>query len=504
MKLCKVLFFAITLSGFTTATERPKPKLVVAIVIDQFRHDYLTRFRSQYHGGLDYLLKNGANFSSSYYAQIPTVTAVGHSIFLSRAMPTVSGMVGNSWYDRDEKRVVTSVCDWRYKTVGGEEAPKGVNCTDADPASPMRLLVTTLGDELRNAHEESKVVGVSIKARGAILPSGHRALGAFWFDDTTGNFVTSSFYMDNLPAWASAFNSEKRAAKYVNEKWPAFPDNDFHAPPGRDPYSMLPASPWGNELIEQFAEEAVKGEKLGQRDATDLLTVSFSSNDYVGHAVGPDAPEVRDMAIRVDEQIGKLFKMLDETVGMKNVLVVLTADHGVAPTAEIDEQRKIPGGHLLADAQDTAQSALARKFGKGDWFIPGGGEAVFYLNEETVAKFKAPISDINQTVSDALLAVRQLHVARVYSRKQLMNGVAGDFIATAAMNGFNPGRSGDFFLIYEPNYIPGTSGTSHFSPYGNDRHVPLLFAGPGIESGEFDESVVVNDVAPTPGEHAGT
>lgn len=490
MKLSKAFFIAISLTALCSAHE--KPKLVVAIVIDQFRHDYLTRFQNDYHGGLDYLLKNGANFTSAYYTQIPTVTAVGHSIFLSGAMPAVSGIVSNSWFDRDDNKYVTSVCDWHYQTVGGgEEQQQGAKCTDSDPASPNRFLVTTLGDELRNVSEDSKVIGVSIKARGAILPSGHRAWGAFWFDDKSGNFVTSSFYMQKLPDWAVAFNDQKLPDGYLKQKWPDFPSWNFNS------FSSLPASPWGNELIEKFSEEAIKNEKLGQRGVTDLLTVSFSSNDYVGHAVGPDAPEVRDMAIRVDEQIGKLFKLLDKTVGMKNVLVVLTADHGVAPTAEVDEQRKIPGGHLLADVEDAAESALVRKFGKGPWLIPGAGETTLYLNKETVAKAKATSDEIDQTVSDALLSVPQLHVARVYSRKQLTNGVAGDFIAQAAVNGFYPRRSGDFSLIFEPNFIPGTKGTSHFSPYGYDRHVPLLFAGPGIKAGQISTHAQPNDIAPT-------
>jgi arylsulfatase A-like enzyme len=490
MRISKALLIAFSFAAIGAA-QQPKPKLVVAIVIDQFRHDYLTRFRGDYHGGLDYLLKNGANFSNAYYVQVPTVTAVGHSIFLSGAMPAVSGIIGNSWFDRDEKKIVTSVCDWQYSTVGGAKETPGVKCTDSDPASPNRLLVDTVGDELRNAHEESRVVGVSIKARGAILPSGHRALGAFWFDDKTGNFVTSSFYMDKLPAWAETFNSEKPAAKYVNKEWPGFPARKFEG------YSSLPASPWGNELIEQFAEQAIKGEQLGQRGATDLLTVSFSSNDYVGHAVGPDAPEVRDMALRVDAQIGKLFKLLDETVGMKNVVVVLTADHGVAPTGDIDAQRKIPGGYLLASVEDAAQSALALKFGKANWLMPGAGEAVLYLNAETVAKTKTSIEDINQTLTDALLSNPQLHIARIYTREQLLNGVSGDFIAQAVMNGFSQRRSGDFSLVFEPNYMPGTRGTTHFSPYGYDRHVPLLFAGRGIKSGEYKNAAIVNDVAPT-------
>ncbi len=502
MSFSKIFLFVTLSTRFclaaqTLPAESPKPKLVVAIVVDQFRHDYLMRFRGDYHGGLDYLLRNGANFASAYYKQVPTVTAVGHSIFMSGAMPSVSGMVGNSWYDRDENKVVTSVCDWRFNTVGGKQQTEGARCTDADPASPNRLLVTTVGDELRNVHEDSKVIGISIKARGAILPSGHRAQGAFWFDDQTGNFVTSSFYMDALPAWAASFNGEKRAEKYVDQPWPGFPSYHFRTAAGRDAYSLLPASPWGNELIEQFAEQAIKGEKLGQRGVTDLLTVSFSSNDYVGHAVGPDAPEVKDMAIRVDEQIGKLFRLLDETVGMQNVLVVLTADHGVASTPAMDEKRKLPGGYLLADAEDGVQSALSRKFGKGSWLISGGGEATLYLNKETVAKSKVSLQDVNDTVVDTLLSVPQYHVARVYSRKQLMDGVAGDFVAEAAMDGFNERRSGDFSIIFEPGYMSGTGGTTHFSAYDYDRHVPLLIAGPGIKAGQFNRTVAVNDVAPT-------
>ena len=282
------------------AALRPQPKLVVVVVVDQFRYDYLTRFRDDYHFGLYTLLNRGADFTNGFYAQIPTVTAVGHSIMLSGAMPAVSGIVGNSWYDRAESKVVTSVCDWNVKVVGAPQPKEGAKCTDSDPASPRRLLVSTLGDELKDAHPDSKVIGISIKARGAILPSGHGANGAFWFDDANGAFVTSSYYMESLPEWARAFNDQKLAAKYVEQKWNGFPNWDFHAQANAPIYGRLPASPWGNELIEKFTEAAIAGEKLGQRGPTDLLTVSFSSNDYVGHAVGPNAPEVRDMAIRGD------------------------------------------------------------------------------------------------------------------------------------------------------------------------------------------------------------
>jgi predicted AlkP superfamily pyrophosphatase or phosphodiesterase len=411
--------------------------------------------------------------------------------------------VNNSWYDRAEGKVVTSVCDWTEKVVGAPQPKQADKCSDSDPASPRRLLVSTLGDELKDAHPESKVIGISIKARGAILPSGHSANGAFWFDDGTGNFVSSSYYMEKLPAWAGAFNNEKLAAKYVEQKWDGFPTWDFHSK--SNAYAKLPASPWGNELIEKFAEAAITGEKLGQRGATDLLTVSFSSNDYVGHAVGPNAPEVRDMAIRTDRLLGKLFGLIEHNVGMKNTVVVLSADHGVAATPKHDEETRMPGGYVHGNPEEVVQRALAKTFAvDAPWLIPGGGETVLYLNWDTALKARKESSgepieedDLYRVATSALLASPDLHVARVYTRAQLENGEYGDFIAEALMNGFNSKRSGDIEIVFESGYIPGSSGTTHFSPWAYDRHVPIVLMGPGIRAGRYDENVVVNDIAPT-------
>jgi predicted AlkP superfamily pyrophosphatase or phosphodiesterase len=494
-RLCLGLLLGIALCS---GAEVPKPKLVVGIVVDQFRYDYLTRFRADYHGGLDQLLTQGADFTNAFYAQVPTVTAVGHSIFMSGAMPAVSGIVGNAWYDHESGKVVTSVCDWDVKIVGGAQEQEGPKCTDADPASPKRLLVSTVGDELRNAHPESKVIGVSIKPRAAILPSGHRAAGAFWLDDVTGNFITSSFYVNELPAWANAFNAHKLPSQYVNRSWEGFPKWSFHAPAGsKMPYAKLAAGPWGNELIEQFAEAAIAGEQLGQHGSTDLLTVSFSSNDYVGHAVGPDAPEVKDMAIRTDQLLGKLFQFLDSKVGLKNVLIVLSADHGVATIPSMDKAEKMPGGYVTESVEKVVDRALTEKFGYADWTIPGGGETNLYLNHTIIQNRKIPEAEIYSVARTALLLNPLLHVARVYTRDQLENGVAGDFIARAEMNGFNPKRSGDIAVVLEPGYLPGHSGTSHFSPYAYDRHVPVLFMGPGIKPGRYDGTIQPNDIAPT-------
>ena len=511
MKVQRSCIVAVSLLLFSFGqlarpAESAKPKLIVAVIIDQFRYDYLTRFRGEYHGGLDQMLSHGADFTNAFYAQVPTVTAVGHSIFLSGAMPAVSGVVSNSWYDRDEAHVVTSVCDWNEKLVGTNAQPaKGGKCTDSDPASPRRLLVSTLGDEIRTVNANSKVIGISIKARGAILPSGHRAAGAFWFDDTTGNFVSSTYYMNQLPDWASSFNAEKRAAKYVDQVWNGFPGWNFHASEGsKSPYSKLAAGPWGNELIEGFAEKAVESAQLGQTPGvTDLLTVSFSSNDYVGHAVGPDAPEVRDMAVRADALLGKLFAVIEKQVGMKNVIVVLSADHGVAASPLQAEKDKMPGGFIAANVEEKVASALTRKFGKANWLIPGGGETSLYFDWNAIEKHKSADGktvteeEVYRTAADALLSEPPLHVARVYNRRQLSDGVAGDFIAQAEMNGFFPRRSGDLSIVFDSGYLPGSSGTTHFSPYAYDRHVPVLFMGPGIKAGRYNETVQPNDIAPT-------
>jgi len=489
-------------AAYTPAAAPKKPKLVVAIIIDQFRYDYLTRFRSDYHGGLDRLLTKGADFTNAFYGQVPTVTAVGHSIFMSGAMPAVSGIVGNAWYDRDEHQVVTSVCDWNTKVVGGSQTEKGSKCTDSDPASPKRLLVTTLGDELKEVSPKSRVIGISIKARAAILPSGHRADAAFWLDDASGNFISSSYYLSELPAWANAFNDRKLAAKYVNQKWPEFPNWSFSAAPASsEPYAKLPASPWGNELIEEFAEQSIAGEQLGQRGVTDLLTLSFSSNDYVGHRVGPDAPEVRDMAIRTDQILAKLFRAIDEKVGIENVLFVLSADHGVAPVP--DPHQRVPGGYLTANPEAVVLAALNERFGKADWLLPSGGGEGLYFNGEAIEKAKNPDGtqvneqEIYRIAKSAIFAAPQLHVARVYSREQLDNGIAGDFIASAEMNGYFPRRSSDLNVVFESGYIPGSRGTTHFSPYAYDRHVPVLFMGPEVKPGRYDAAIRPNDIAPT-------
>ena len=479
----KKLSAVLLITASLWAAERPK--LILAIAVDQFRYDYLLRFRAEYKQGLDRLLTRGAVFTHAYYDHFPTVTAVGHSTFLSGALPSISGIVGNEWYDREAGKMVTSVSDDSVKTLGGQ---------GDGGASPRRLLVSTVGDELKMSDGgRSRVIGVSVKDRSAILPVGHMADGAFWYDARNGSFVSSTYYFAELPGWASEFNSGHPADHYKGAVWMK---RKMPAEAGPKLYNAVLGSPYGNELIEAFAERAVEGEKLGQRGVTDLLGVSFSANDHVGHEVGPDAPEVHDISVETDKLIGKLFQFLEGRVGMQNVLVVLTADHGVSPVPEVNQARRMPGGRMPAGiVRDTVQGALNKKYGAGNW-ITSPSEHSLYLNLDLNREKKLDRADVNRAAAEAALTIP--HVFRAYTREQLMNGeVQRDPVGRRVANGFNVRRGADVYLLVEPYWIYGTHGTSHGSAFGYDAHVPVIFMGPGIKAGRFDESIVVNDIAPT-------
>ncbi|MFB3827446.1 MAG: alkaline phosphatase family protein [Bryobacteraceae bacterium] len=459
------------------------PKLVVAITVDQFRYDYLTRFRGEYKGGLARLLTSGAVFASARYEHFPTVTAIGHATFLTGATPSISGIVGNDWYDRAEGRSVTSVSDPKTKLLGGSGAG----------SSPRRLLVSTVGDELKMANPgRSRVVGASLKDRAAILPAGHMADGAYWFDGQTGNFVSSTFYFEDLPGWVKDFNAGRPADRYSGAEWLN------HQLP-KDPvklYGALPASPFGNELLEAFAERAITAEALGQRDAVDLLAVSFSSNDYIGHRWGPDSSEVREVSIHTDRLLDRFFRFLDARVGLANVLVVLTGDHGVAPTPEAQAARRMPGGRMPARiVRDTVQAALEKKYGEGQW-ISSASEHSLYLNLDLIRRKNLDRAEVNRLAAQAAAEIP--HVFRVYTRERLLNGGAlEDQVGRRVMQGFYGPRAADVFVLLEPYWIFGAQGATHGTTFSYDAHVPIVFMGAGIRPGAYVNTVAVNDVAPT-------
>jgi hypothetical protein len=503
MKKVIAVFLGLVFLGSAVPAQQaavsPDIKLVLLIAVDQFRYDYLTRFRSEYTEGLKRLLTDGAVFTDANLEHYPTVTAVGHSTMLTGATPAVSGIVGNDWFDRESNGTVTSVSDSSVTTFG---AP------GAAGASPHRLLVSTVGDELKLASgrpkgspEGPRVFGLSLKDRSAILPAGHAADGAYWWDQKSGNFVTSSYYVSQAPAWLQTFNDRKTSAGFAGKTWsllsaPSTIMSSLPAQAGAPLNAAVYSSPFGNELLADFATSVIQQERLGQRAATDLLSVSFSSNDAVGHTFGPDSPQVHDIAVRTDRTIGRLLDEINKLVGLQHTVVAFTADHGVSPTPEFLAEHKMPGGRMTgADLFGPIEKALAARFGAGKWILATAGTSP-YLNYELMDSLKVDPAEARRVAAEA--AAKVPHVARVYTRDQLQRGdVQADRLGLRIQRGFNQERSGDLEILLEPNWLRQAEGTTHGTPYNYDAHIPLILMGNRIKPGEYSDAVALNDLAPT-------
>lgn len=499
MKKFVVLLLACGVCAF--AADK-KPKLVLTVVIDQFRYDYLTRYRGELKGGLARLMNNGAVFTNANYDHFPTVTAIGHSTILTGATPSISGIVANDWPDRATGLLHSSVQDSGTFLVGGKADLKG--------SSPKRLLVSTVGDELKLAYgSRCRVFGVSLKDRSAILPSGHLADAAYWFDLNTGLMTSSTYYFKDkqLPAWVTEFNTRDMAGKRLGQKW-----MPLNAKPEDKPYWSIAAdrkyasfedferTTYGNEMLEEFVEALIRNEGIGRHDVTDLLTISYSSNDLLGHKVGIYGPAMRQMVLDTDAAIGRLLNAAEASAGRGNVLVILTADHGVVPAPEELAARGMMGGRVLETTlSEPIEEALTARFGKEKWLLSAPGRIV-YLNDALAVKYKTTVAELQRVAADA--ARKAPHVFRVYTATDLAAGrYQGDPIDRRVRNGYNAVEGADLFVVLEPYWIyynPRTAvGTDHGQPFGYDTHVPVVFMGPGIRPGRYDMPVIVNDIAPT-------
>lgn len=481
-----LLLVAVSAQAQPPLLSAERPTLVLAIVVDQMRYDYITRFGADFDGGLKRLVEEGAVFTNANYGAAPTVTAVGHSTILSGATPSVSGIADNTWYERSEGKNVQSISDDTVMPLGGGAG-----------ASPMRMQVSTIGDELKVAGKGGKVFGVSLKDRAAILPVGRRADGAFWFDGRSGNFVSSSYYFPALPAWTDAFNAGKPADVYAGQEWmgttmPAV---------GPDLYGALDTSPFADQLVLDFALQLMEAEDLGTDAQTDLLSVSFSAMDYVGHGTGPDTPQMRAMVLSIDDKVGALLAAAEARAGAGKVLVVFTADHGVAPVPEENVAKHLPGGrYSVPDERAAIEAALSAAFGVGT-YIEGSSYLGLYL--KAPEGVTASAGEMQRVAAETLRHMP--HVARVYTRVELESGLvgSGDRIDQLVRNGFNPAHSGDVIAIHDPNWLGGAGGpgggTTHGSPYSYDTHVPVIFWGPAalVTPGEYHDLAYVHDIAPT-------
>lgn len=495
-----------------------RPKLVVGIVVDQMRWDYLYRYYSLYSeaGGFKKMLTQGFSCENTFIPYIPTVTAAGHTCIYTGSVPAINGIVGNIWFDKLQNKVVYCADDDSVKTVGASD--------DAGKMSPKNLLVTTVGDELRMATNfSSKVIGISIKDRAAIFPAGHAANAAYWYDGETGNFITSSYYMDKLPSWIKKFNERNLPDSFFKLNWNlSLPENVYQQycgddyqpyeaqPLGADqkqfPYSLngfikkdyerIAATPYGNSLLEALAENVIVNENMGKGNDADFLTVSFSSPDYIGHSFGPNSWEQMDDYIKLDSVLGNFFSFLDNQVGKNNYVVFLTADHGAANSPGFSKMHNLPGGVFSETNYLNAINQLLHVTYNATNLIRGIFEYGVELNHNVIDSLKLNEQDIIKTI--ITYTQQRKDIAQVFATSNISNAPVTAKQKERAQNGYFPQRSTDIQLILKPGYVDGNGkGTTHglWNPY--DAHIPLLWYGWGIKQGKSNREVYMTDIAPT-------
>lgn len=495
-----------------------QPVLVVGVVVDQMRYDYLTRFWDKFgEGGFKKLVSEGFNCRNNHYNYVPTYTGPGHASIFSGAAPETHGIISNNWYNKFEDQVVYCVSDPEMKSIGTK--------SDAGQMSPHRILTTTVSDENRlHTQMRGKTIGIALKDRGAILPAGHTANAAFWFHgQDEGKWITSSFYADALPEWVRKFNASGKADAYM-KKWEPLYDIKTYVDSGSDindfeggfegkkdtgfpydlpklkkkngGYDLLKATPFGNSLTADFAIAALEGENLGQDEFTDFLTVSFSSTDYVGHNFGVNSKEIEDTYLRLDKDLKRLLEALNEKVGEGNFTLFLTSDHGGVQVPAYLESVKIPAGYFdFQKFNASLNSFIAEKYGSEELIRNISNNQIFF-NYEEVEKNGISREDLQNEIAHYTLQYDL--VDKVFTREQLeatnFTGGMESFID----HGFNQKRSGDVALVLDPSVITySRTGSTHGTGNNYDTHAPLIFFGKGIKSGNTLERTEVVDIAPT-------
>ncbi|MDE3743740.1 alkaline phosphatase PafA [Maribacter polysaccharolyticus] len=495
-----------------------KPKLVVGVVVDQMRYDYLTRFWDQYgEGGFKRLIDNGFNCKNNHFNYAPTYTGPGHASVYTGTTPATHGIIANDWYDKELDKSVYCASDDSYTSVG--------TASDAGKMSPHRMLVTTVTDQLRlHTQLRGKTIAVALKDRGAILPGGHTANGAYWFyGKNEGNWITSSFYMDELPKWVNDFNASDSAESY-KKPWTTLKDISAYLESGSDnnayeglfegevtptfphdlptlwedngAFDLIKSTPYGNSLTADFAIAALEGEDLGGDAITDFLAVSFSSTDYVGHKFGVNSKEVEDTYLRLDKDLARLLEALDKKVGENEYVFFLTADHAAINVPTYLQDLKIPAGYMDKDVlQSKFDEFLKYKYGTTD-IVKNISNHQMFLDHDIIKNLDLNIGDVEEEIARELLGYSDID--RVYTAEQMWENEYTEGIPYILQNGFNLKRSGDILMVLKPGVISySITGSTHGSPQIYDTHVPLLFYGKGIKNGSTTTRTEISDVAPT-------
>lgn len=495
-----------------------RPKLVVGLVVDQMRWDYLYRYYNKYgNDGFKRLLNTGYSLNNVHIPYVPTVTALGHACIYTGSVPAIHGIAGNDWTDKETGKNVYCTTDDSVKPVGTTNAKVGSH-------SPKNLWSTTISDELRMATNfQGKVIGVSLKDRASILPAGHTPNGAFWFDDSTGDFITSSWYMNDLPQWIKAFNAQKMPEKLVANGWNTLLPIDQYTESSPDnsawegllgsaktpvfPYSNLAAdyknkkdniryTPFGNTLTLKLAEAAIEGEKLGSDDVVDMLAVNLASTDYAGHKFGPNSIEVEDVYLRLDQDLAQFFNYLDSKVGKGQYTVFLSADHGGAHSVGFLQEHKITTGFFGDGMEKNMNDKLKEKFGV-DKLINAIDNYQIYFDRKLLKEHKLDLDAVRDfTVEEIENDPNDLYAVSVTKVQQ---STIPEPIKQRIINGINRQRSGDIQLISHDSMLPPYSktGTTHSVWNSYDSHIPLIFMGWGIQHGESNKAYFMTDIAPT-------
>jgi len=506
---------AVSKNNFPSTVNRPK--MVVGMVIDQMRWDYLYRYYNRYsNGGFKRLINEGFSAENTFIPYTPSYTACGHASIYTGSVPAINGIIGNDWYDPQAKRNVYCAEDSTVSTVGSN--------TMAGKMSPKNMLTTTITDELRLATNfQGKVIGISLKDRGSILPAGHTANAAYWYDGGTGDWISSTYYMTDLPQWVKDHNQQKLADQYFDKNWstlypidtytqstadnkpyegkargeetPSFP-HPLKLYKGKN-YDMIKSTPYGNTITLDLAKLSVEKENLGQDDIMDFLAVSCSSTDYVGHQYGPNSVEAEDTYLRLDKDLEDFFNYLDKTVGKGNYLFFLSADHGAAHVPGFMTENKLPGG-TVDDGPFVKElgTLIAGKFNVKNAIIRSTNNQL-YLNHQQIEDAKADLDAVKTFAVNYLK--KQKGITDAVDISKVSSSSLPEPIKKSITNGYNADRSGDIYMIMPSGYFEGTgkTGTTHGTWYPYDTHIPCVFMGWNVQPGKTNTTHYMTDIAAT-------
>jgi len=514
-----VLFTSLLLPVFASAakSEPSDIRLVVVLVVDQFRADYLERYRGGLSAGLERLAEKGVIFAQGYHAHAVTSTGPGHATIATGSFPRNSGIIGNQWYEQDGTKQTYCVGDDKSPVLFSD----GSQSKPQEGRSPRNLLVTGLGDWMKKSDPQSRVVSASRKDRAAVLMGGKRPDGAFWYDPSSGDFVTSDFYKQELPGWLLKFNKRRIPEEFFGELWNPLPytvesqqagevmakDTGWFASgfphaigttspvPNSAFYASFGGTPFMDDYLGELAQVLIDVYELGKDDHPDYLGLSFSVLDSVGHEYGPHSPESLDTIVRLDLTLGRLFDRIDEAIGLEHVAMAFSADHGAMGLPEYRRTRNLPGSRLSAEnvacVQRQGEDFVKRYGADEDWFLHG-----FYLDYSDIGRHNLQREQVERYAAEALEKCSHIH--RVWTRTELEGQPTGEAFERLYRDSYYPDRSPDLLIQHEKYFLPSSgTGTTHGSPYDYDAHVPMVFLIPGTNPSRIDERVATVDIAPT-------